>query len=810
MKKNISINISGIIFHIEEDGFDRLKSYLESINRYFSNFDDSKEIIADIENRIAEIFLAKLSDGKQVVTHDDVEVLISTMGTVEDFEAAEEYEDQYLRSDANVADNYATEDKYSQSTTTEQPKTEKRQDAPKKLLRDESRKLLGGVAAGIAHYFAVDPLWIRLILVLVFLNVINMSISGGVLLAYIIMWIVVPGTKDLEEDKSIKKLFRDPDQRVLGGVSGGIAKYFGVDIIVIRLLFIAGLFLGGSGFILYIVLWMITPEAKSITDKMQMQGEPVTLSNIEANVKRSLNVQEGEENIATKIILFPFRLVATVFKGLGNALGPIFQFLVEAVRILAGFILFITGISLLMSILFSGGALFSLRGFHGMTFAMDEYPIELIRELLPPYAIMFSVILIAIPALMLTLLGLAIMAKRRIIASSVGWGLFAIWIVSIVGAGMVVPGIVTEFKAEGTHREEVRFNLQDYNLAHLNMAYAGDDKLQNATLRLRGHDQNDFLLEKRFEARGRSRNNAIENAQMMRYSVAQQDSVLVFDSHASLEDDTQFRMHELSMILYIPYDYPFTMSDNLREILRSTIYTSGYTVDQIPGNTWIFTEAGLKCVTCSTSSKTSSSSVGTDANFPQSGHSEKHGLSNFDAVRYGSNFRVFIKPGNEHAITLNGRRQDVEKTNFKVSGNELKISYDQNWFSWGGNNKIVNILIESPEVNYIKASGASETHMSGFNQSRLEITTSGAADCTLEGEYELLEGTLSGASTMTLSGKGNSVEFTLRGASSLKAENYETNFAEVTARGASSAKLTVLENIEHKTSGAANVDYIKK
>ena len=67
MKKNISINIGGIIFHIEEDGFDKLKNYLDAINRYFSDFKDSQEIISDIENRIAEIFLAKLKDDKQVI-----------------------------------------------------------------------------------------------------------------------------------------------------------------------------------------------------------------------------------------------------------------------------------------------------------------------------------------------------------------------------------------------------------------------------------------------------------------------------------------------------------------------------------------------------------------------------------------------------------------------------------------------------------------------------------------------------------------------------------------------------------------------
>src|SRR3990170_4351720 len=94
MKKNISINISGIIFHIEEDGYETLKKYLDSINRYFSTFEDSSEILADIESRIAEIFLSKLNEEKQVITAEDVNALMTTMGSVSDFKAVEEQEDK--------------------------------------------------------------------------------------------------------------------------------------------------------------------------------------------------------------------------------------------------------------------------------------------------------------------------------------------------------------------------------------------------------------------------------------------------------------------------------------------------------------------------------------------------------------------------------------------------------------------------------------------------------------------------------------------------------------------------------------------
>ena len=137
MKKNISINISGIIFHIEEDGYENLKKYLDSINRYFSTFEDSSEILADIESRIAEIFLSKLNEEKQVIRAEDVNGLISTMGSVSDFKAVEEPEEKEA---ASFADGTSAQGEGFASGAAGGTYV-----APKQLLRDQKRKILGGV-----------------------------------------------------------------------------------------------------------------------------------------------------------------------------------------------------------------------------------------------------------------------------------------------------------------------------------------------------------------------------------------------------------------------------------------------------------------------------------------------------------------------------------------------------------------------------------------------------------------------------------------------------------------------------------------
>src|SRR4051812_23395897 len=221
MKKNISINISGIIFHIEEDGYETLKKYLDSINRYFSNFEDSSEILADIESRIAEIFLSKLNEEKQVITSEDVNGLVATMGSVSDFKAVED-QDTVNTSSSSAEPKRNTSEQGQAGNTYSGAQTFT---SSKQLLRDQKRKILGGVCAGLANYFNVDVLWIRLIFAL------PAFVYGLTFIVYIIMWIFVPGSYDLDEPVLSKKMYRDRERKVIGGVAGGAAAYLGVDII---------------------------------------------------------------------------------------------------------------------------------------------------------------------------------------------------------------------------------------------------------------------------------------------------------------------------------------------------------------------------------------------------------------------------------------------------------------------------------------------------------------------------------------------------------------------------------------------------
>lgn len=795
MKKNISINISGIIFHIEEDGYEQLRNYLDTINNYFSSYEDSGEIIADIESRIAEIFLVKLKDGKQVITATDVQSLMATMGSIQDFEAIEE-EPKFQREE---------EQRYQYTDTTDAHRTASHS---KKLYRDSKRKIIGGVAAGIANHFNIDPLWVRLILIVLLFDVfISLSIGSVVLIGYIVCWIILPASDTIEDDRKIKKMFRNPDDRVLGGVAGGLAAYFGVDATVMRLLFVISIFAGGAGIIIYFILWIITPEAKTITDKMQMQGEPVTLTNIETNIKKSLHVKEGEEeNILVKILLFPFRLIAIIFSGLAKALGPLLLFIVEAIRVIFGICIIVLAAILLFSLFTATGVFFNVFGNDAYLFGpvILDFPMDIFHKSFPISLFISSFFAILIPVIALALLGIGVLAKRMVIIPTVGWSMFAVWIISLIGLAFTLPATIGSFRNEATYRTEQQFDLGD-KTAVLTIKETGLEDYDGASLKLLGHDESDFRLIQKFYSKGSSRQNALQNAQMVTYNVNLEDSVFYFDSNIQFKKDAVFRGQNLEMILYIPKNTPFRMKENLKHIIRNTIYHSNHTIEQMENNEWMFTEDGLQCITCITEEKEE-----TDDLSSGSGFTNFEDLTNFNSLDIDGLYEIVVTKDSTYSISLSGDKEILESTEVRKNGNALMINQD----GFKINGKIldpqVKIIITMPTLEAIKLGGITKAYLDGFEGDHVAIDLSGSSRSEFKVNYKEVEVNMSGDSKLELSGEGNFLDADLSGASRLLAEDFIVKDATIETSGISSATVNVSNSLNENTSGASTIQNVNK
>lgn len=610
MKKTISINISGILFHIEEDGYDTLRKYLDAINKHFSSYKDNHEIISDIENRIAEIFLSNLKNNKQVITAENVEKLIEKMGTIADFATVEE---EKTEEEFNSSSEKKDEDYYKYVTP---PQSEK--GGYKKLMRLENKKILGGVCAGIAQYFSIDPLWTRLIAILLLFSG-NIRFNTGLfdimpfdnlrfglnfgffaVVAYIVLWVILPVSYEVIEDKNIKKLYRNPDDKVLGGVASGLAAYFGIEVIWTRLAFVLLILAGGSGFLIYLVLWIITPVASSITERIQMKGGEITLDNIDTTVKESQNpIPQIPESNTRKILLTPFRVIGQVIEAIGKALGPVGRAILEVIRVIFGLFVFFIGLAITIAPLVTMGIYFGIFTNDDYGVMMDNFPIELFSNLVPVWLIIASSFLLIIPGIIILLLGLSVLAKKSIIGGRMGLVALGLWLLCVGICAFQIPRIVALFKSENWYKtEEVLPVTAGVMILNLN-PISDEATFNEVSLKIEGTSDSLVSLTKDAFSRGKSKAEAMENAQKIIYNYAVSDSTVTFDEGFDVSSLETFRDQKLNLVLNIPYEKPFIMERSLLEIIRNTIYRNGYRSSQVnQRNVWVFNEAGLVCVTC--------------------------------------------------------------------------------------------------------------------------------------------------------------------------------------------------------------------
>ena len=188
MKITVSINLGGYSFNIDEDAYAELKRYLKNIEIHFAAEDSSAEILSDIESRMAELFRARITGYKQVITIDDVNEIIAIMGTPEDFS------------------------------------------------EDEGRSR--------SERFST------------------------------------PG---------YHRMYRDPDHRIIGGVCAGMGAYWRIDPLIIRIIFLALILAGGIGILIYLILYIVLPEARTTAQKIEMKGNPVNIHNIKDSVKKEFD-----------------------------------------------------------------------------------------------------------------------------------------------------------------------------------------------------------------------------------------------------------------------------------------------------------------------------------------------------------------------------------------------------------------------------------------------------------------------------------------------------------------------------------------
>lgn len=536
MNKTVTINISGIIFHIEEDAYEKLSKYLSTIKGYFNTADGGSEIMGDIEARIAEMLQGRTSPVKQVVLMSDVDFVIDNMGRPEDFAGEQPYEDDNQQSS--------------------------------KTQRDT---------------------------------------------AY-------------DGERVKKRLFRDPDSKVLGGVCSGIGNYFDFDPVFLRIALGLGVFFSfGSLIIVYIILWIAIPEARTTAEKLAMKGERIDINNISRSVKEEAEqIKKRMEKYGNDVKDFAHNNKHIPQRGFERFMA----FLLEILRAVGKVVVAVVGAG--MSV-FGLVLLFAIIFCIVITHAGARQWAEMLVEGNDfTLAVIGTILFVGVPAVMITYIGIKMLFRIRYTNRWINLGAGLLWAAAWVLVFFVGARTGRDFSNDASLRQVVQLKAYDTLRLSLNPAKA-DPGHYGATIDMTrdehfdsrndqsymiGHrdaeevllgqvklivikspgDQAELVIEKM--SKGFDHQAAINRARNINYSVVQQDSLLSFDRFFVAEHVDKFRMQELKLVLKLPKNKVVYFDRNMEGILYEVDNVSNTYHNDMVGRRWIMTDSGLKCIDC--------------------------------------------------------------------------------------------------------------------------------------------------------------------------------------------------------------------
>ncbi|MCK9414172.1 MAG: PspC domain-containing protein [Prolixibacteraceae bacterium] len=519
MKKTLTINLSGSVFHIDDDAYEKLYAYLNQITRHFGNDAEAKEIVEDIETRIAEIFAEKIKNGGEVINLDHVNEVIVIMGTPEAISNEDE---------------------------------EKQQNAGRKFYQ-----------------------------------------TGG------------------------RRLYRDPDDKVLGGVCGGLGAYFAIDPVILRILFVLIFFLGGSGVLVYLVLWIVVPKAYSTAQRLEMKGEEVNIDNISKSIKEEM--QDVKENFRNYRSHPAYTQGRSNVREVGDTLLSVLKILGTIILVIIGIPFLIVGavcLIVLFALLFASHHIVGLMPLNnGFNFMEHLYtPGATLSWMTVGIALV-----IGIPLVMLIYAGIKMIFRvksRNHIFGSIFAGLFVVGIIILIINGSNTLG---EFRKQTTvtHSEKLvtssdtlyisakkdhaekdldaiidpDLNFERFRIGTLNDV---DVVIGIPELRIEKSDDTEPSLLVNKTSRGTSHANSRQNAEDIPYNYQLKDSMINVQSSYLLPKI--WRNQRVNLKLYIPVGKTIYLDESVKPILRDVHNTSDTFDDDMVNKYWTMKPDGLTLV----------------------------------------------------------------------------------------------------------------------------------------------------------------------------------------------------------------------
>ena len=430
---------------------------------------------------------------------------------------------------------------------------------------------------------------------------------------------------------SNKKLFRDREDKFLGGVASGLAHYTNIDTIWVRLFFILTAVTTGFGFLIYIILWVLLPEAKTTAEKLQMEGEDVNIGNIEKKIRNefeylSTKLKDGASEITEKISSADYEKLRNQTKSgfqdfldtVGKILSALFKVFGKFMGIL---LVFIAGV-VLISLIF---AMFSISSLEILGFEGDfvHYPPFFYDSVLPNWLLtLFGMLLVAVPILALLILGLRILSPNlRRVSTTTSLSLFGIWLVSLFFIGFSGVEFATS-KAQSAvkvSKKSILFNPEEplkigvknddeiyyqHNLRRRDNAievYIDDEKAKYSNdikIDVAKSDSDEAYIEIKKESEGRKRKDALDNAEKIKYKFNLDNNKIVFDAFFLSEYRNIWKDEEVYLTVYIPEGTTVYFENSSKRFLYNIENTQDIYDRNMANHHFKMTSKGFECMDC--------------------------------------------------------------------------------------------------------------------------------------------------------------------------------------------------------------------
>jgi len=595
MKKVININFQGRVIPIEETAYEILQQYVESLRKYFANEEGRDEIINDIEGRIAELFSDRLKKGATCITEGDVNAVMASIGRPEDFDKAEEETSGGAKT--KTSQQHAPNYQYVYS-------------GRGRLYRNADDKIIAGVCSGLANYLGIDPVLARILFVVFF---------GALFWVYIVLWIIVP-SQSIQSNVT-KRLYRSAEDKVVGGVCGGLAAYFNTHSWIPRFIFalpliiglISGPFniwlhdwdfwwgpkvltgsLGFTLFVTYVILWIAVPVATTSSEKLEMRGEKVDINTIRNTVKEraqtwSNEVKEAAENIGERAKSFGQTAgaqartfaaeAAPMARRTGSGIGHVIGILFKAFFLFIAGIIAISLFGALLGILFGGFVVFPFKDFIFTGFWQNFL------------AWLTLLLFLGIPIVaLLTWLIRRIMGVRSR-NHYLGYVFGSLWTIGLIAFIFLLGLFARNFKSGSEKQQEYTALVQPstgklvVDVAPSNVRYyygedgsdwfgidenfpiygRNQDSLMLNTVRVNVVKSEDSLYhvhEVRF-ARGVNPEASLSTAERIQFEIQQKDSLLILPKGFPISKEEKYRTQRVLVVVEVPVGKKIQMDRHL-------------------------------------------------------------------------------------------------------------------------------------------------------------------------------------------------------------------------------------------------------